>query len=151
MAIGGIGGQSSFYPAQAAAQYTKNAASGIDDIGKMGQARKDAAAATAEKSTPLGGQPPGGMAASGSAADGGRQKSAAVGESPAKDESSANSAVYDPRDTNRDGKVSLQEELAYAAKQYSARSTGIVNATKIPPPNGVTGQEPQSSSISLKV
>jgi len=147
MSIGGIGGQSGFYPAEAAAQYYKNAIGGVKDSGKFSQARQQAEAekiGVAERN-PLGAIP------SGDISKGGEKKSATTEESST--ESSTNSLAYDPRDTNRDGQVSLQEELAYAAKQYSAASAGgrRVGNKSNSPSNNINSPKPQSTSINMLV
>jgi len=147
MAISGIGGQSGLVPAQAAAQYTKNATAGINFTGKAALEGKDVAKElpSGNPRTPVVPPPGGGTSAAKSGAEVGAQKSATA------NDSSASRTTYDPKDTNRDGQVYFQEELAHAAKQYSVNSTvnGLTN--KLPPPNGVNGQEPQASSISLFV
>ena len=71
--------------------------------------------------TAPGGMPPGGMGG------GGAQKSGAAGGS------SSSSGTYDVKDTNKDGKVSSQEEIAYAIKQSGGGSdsdnmTSSINA-----------------------
>ena len=131
MSIGEISGQSGFYPAQAAAQYKQNTVGGINETGKMGQARQEAARAAATPSH-FGESPPGGIEKFSNA-----------------DESATGTLVYDPRDTNQDGKVSLQEELAYAAKQYSA-GTNRAAEDKTPGRDDVNGQATRHPSISLK-
>jgi len=168
MSIGGVAGHGGLNPAQFAAQFFKkadaNGDGGIDkaefkkmlsqvpDVkkgavdldkvfseidtdgsGKISQAENQSAV---KKMVARGG-PPGGMP------PGGGAKQAGGG-----GESSASTLSIDPRDTNGDGKVSLQEALAYAAKQYSAGSGGGNNTAAT---NGVSGQESPGSSISLKV
>jgi Ca2+-binding EF-hand superfamily protein len=70
---------------------------------------------------PPGGMPPGGMGG------GGAQKSSAAGGS------SSSSETYDVKDTNKDGKVSLQEEMAYIIEHLndgsdSDNKTSTINA-----------------------
>jgi len=63
---------------------------------------------------PAGGPPPGGAPPGGAPSSGGSG-------------ASSKSQYYDPADTNQDGKVSLQEQAAYDAKQASKKedSTGL--------------------------
>ena len=141
MSISGIGSQGGFNPTKMAAQFFKkadgNGDGGIDkaelktalsqgpadksgdmdidkifsevDADKNGKISQTENEATMKKMDGQGGPPPGGMG-------GGMQKSGAVGGS------SSSSGTYDAKDTNKDGKVSAQEEMAYAIKQSSGES-----------------------------
>jgi hypothetical protein len=68
--------------------------------------------------------------AGGSPSGGAKKSSSASG-------SSSSGKVYDPRDTNQDGKVSLEEELAYDLKhpqeatQNSATATNDSNGSQL--------------------
>lgn len=105
MSLNGIGGQSGFNPAQAAAQYYKNYSAGSYDAGKIGQANKEA---PAERPGAQGRRSPLGVG-------GGETQPPGYAKS-----SASNSISYDPRDTNGDGRISLQEDFSYTAKRYSA-------------------------------
>lgn len=141
MSLGGIGGQSGFHPAQAAAQYNKNAPNGVKESGKFALARQQA---EAEKFVVAERHPLGSMT-SVEISDGNGKKPDTT------EESSAKSVIYDHRDTNRDGKVSLQEELIYAAKQYRAASAGSrkFSYNGNSPINSINTPNPQSISINL--
>lgn len=141
MAIGGISGKNGYYPSHAAAQYDKNATIVTNDTGKINQAKQQFGV---DKFDSLVGQPPGAIP-SGEVSDGGTKKSDVA------DDSSINSLVYDPRDTNRDGKVSLQEEIAYAAKKYSSGSASARNSAgkTIHMNNSENVQQPRASSINV--
>jgi len=141
MSISGIGSQGGFNQAQMAAQFFKkadvNGDGGIDKAefktmlsqgpdgktgtmdtdkifneidadgnGKISQAENENAMKKmgGQGGEPPSGPPPGGMGGSGA------QKSDAAGGS------SSSSKTYDVKDTNKDGTVSLQEEMAYAIK-----------------------------------
>jgi Ca2+-binding EF-hand superfamily protein len=152
MSISGIVSQSGFDPAQMAAQFFKKAdANGdggidkaefktmlsqgpggktgtmdtdkifseidVDGNGNISQAENENAmkkmggqGGAPPSGPPPSGPPPGGMGG------GGAQKSGAAGGS------SSSSGTYDVKDTNKDGKVSLGEELAYALKHPSSGS-----------------------------
>ncbi|QOY89956.1 EF-hand domain-containing protein [Paludibaculum fermentans] len=89
----------------------------LDSGGKGYITKQDAADGLekmAQKMEQGGGAPP---------ADGGKQGSGGSGSgggsSSSTTSSSSSSEVYDPKDTNQDGKVSMQEEVAYALSQYT--------------------------------
>jgi hypothetical protein len=189
MALSGIGGQSGFSPAQAAAQYYRNATGGTEADGRMSQARKEAAAleesrarrresllGTGDRGQQFGASTKSSINSvvydprdtngdgkvssleefsynvkqygAGDIGESSESKKAETAEeSGAIEESSSNYTVYDPKDTNRDGKVSLQEEIAYAARQYRAGSAGD---KVIPPSDDSNEQRSQYSSISLQ-
>ncbi|MGJ5819235.1 hypothetical protein [Paludibaculum fermentans] len=48
-------------------------------------------------------------------------------------ESTSSGTVYDPRDTNKDGKVSAQEEISYVVKQYSTPAVAGSSAEQAVP------------------
>ena len=147
MSISGIGSQSGFDPSQMAAQFFKkadvNGDGGIDKAefktmlsqgpggqtgtmdtdkifseidadgnGTISQAENENAMKKmgGQGGAPPSGPPPGGMGG------GGTQKSGTTGDS------SSSSGTYDVKDANKDGKVSLEEELAYALKHPSSGS-----------------------------
>ena len=158
MSISGIGSQRGFDPTQMAAQFFKktdvNGDGGIDKAefktmlsqgpggktgtmdtdkifseidadgnGKISQAENENAMKKmgGQGGAPPSGPPPGGMGG------GGAQKSGAAGGS------SSSSETYDVKDTNKDGKVSIQEEIAYAIKHSGGGSdsdnkTSSINA-----------------------
>ena len=140
MSIGGIGGPSGFQPAQIAAQYQKNAESTIKGHGKTGQALAEP---VVEKSGVPGapGHPQEIKAAEG--------RSSIASQKPDTGGTPSPNAVADyPRDTSKDGKISPQKALAYAAEKYRSES---IRDNKPAVPNGINGQEPPRSSISLKI
>ncbi|MBA4397540.1 MAG: hypothetical protein C0394_09195 [Syntrophus sp. (in: bacteria)] len=158
MSISGIGSQSGYNPTEMAAQFFKkadaNGDGGIDKAefktmlsqgpgsqtgtvdtdkifseidadgnGTISQAENENAMKKmgGQGGAPPSGPPPGGMGG------GGAQKSGTTGDS------SSSSGTYDVKDTNKDGKVSLQEEIAYAIKQSGGGSdsdnmTSSINA-----------------------
>lgn len=147
MSISGIGSQRGFDPTQMAGQFFKkadaNGDGGIDKAefktmlsqgpggqtgtmdtdkifseidadgnGTISQAENENAMEKmgGQGGAPPSGPPPGGMGG------GGTQKSGTTGDS------SSSSGTYDVKDANKDGKVSLEEELAYALKHPSSGS-----------------------------
>jgi Ca2+-binding EF-hand superfamily protein len=136
MSISGIGSQRGFDPTQMAANIFKKAdgngdggidkdefkkmlsegpggktaSTNIDKLFSEADANGDSKISQDEFSNAIkkmgaqGGPPPGGMGG------GGAQKLGAAGSS------SSSSKTYDVKDTNKDGKVSIQEEMAYAIK-----------------------------------
>jgi Ca2+-binding EF-hand superfamily protein len=147
MLISGIGSQSGFDPTQMAAQFFKkadaNGDGGIDKAefktmlsqGPGGQTETmdtdkifseidtdgNSTISQAENENAMekmggqGGAPPSGPPP-GRMGGGGTQKSGTTGDS------SSSSGTYDVKDANKDGKVSLEEELAYALKHPSSGS-----------------------------
>lgn len=88
----------------------------LDSAGKGYITKEDAAAglgALAEKLTAARSKKPAEVAPAG---DGAGTGAAAGG-------GTATGTVYDPRDTNQDGTVSMEEELAYNASQYATAAT----------------------------
>lgn len=147
MSISGIGSQSGYNPAEMAAQFFKKADTNGDDgidkaefktmmsqgpgsqtgavdtdkifsemdadgNGTINQAENENAMKKmgGQGGAPPSGPPPGGMGG------GGAQKSGTTGDS------SSSSGTYDVKDANKDGTVSLQEEMAYALKHASSGS-----------------------------
>jgi Ca2+-binding EF-hand superfamily protein len=147
MSISGIGSQSGYNPTEMAAQFFKkadaNGDGGIDKAefktmlsqgpggqtgtvdtdkmfsemdtdgnGTISQTENENAMKKmgGQGGAPPSGPPPGGMGG------GGAQKSGTTGDS------SSSSGTYDVKDANKDGKVSLEEELAYALKHPSSGS-----------------------------
>ncbi|NTV12441.1 MAG: hypothetical protein HGA96_00665 [Desulfobulbaceae bacterium] len=111
MSFNSIGGQSGFNQAQAAAQYYKNYGAGTYEDGRTSQTNKRTlteSAGTKDRLSPIG-------------ISGGGAKQSGMAK-----KSSANPVVYDPRDPNGDGIISLPEELSYAAKRYRAEDTGRI-------------------------
>jgi Ca2+-binding EF-hand superfamily protein len=147
MSISGIGSQSGFDPTQMAVQFFKkadaNGDGGIDKAefktmlsqgpggqtgttdtdkifseidadgnGTISQAENENAMKKMgdQGGAPPSGPPPGGMGGEGA------QKSGTTGDS------SSSSGTYDVKDANKDGKVSLEEEMAYTLKHPSSGS-----------------------------
>jgi hypothetical protein len=90
---------------------------------------------------PAGGPPPGGAPPGGGGATGGGGGSGASGSASA-------SKTYEPADTNQDGKVSLQEQVVYAAKQAAEKEAAEKYAAR-----AQTGKEdaPIGASVTSSV
>ncbi len=106
MSISGIGSQTGFNPVQMSLQFTMRA----DDGGQTDQSEN----ATATDKTSIQGGSPAGEAPSAGPPPGGM--GGGVRKSDPSEDTSSSSATYDVRDTNKDGVVSLDEELAYVMK-----------------------------------
>jgi hypothetical protein len=105
MSISGIGSQSGFNPVQMSLQFTRRA----DD---SGQADPSENAIVTDKTNLQGGKPAGVSPCRTTA----RREGGGRGKSDASEDTSSSSATYDLRDTNKDGVVSIGEEMAYAMK-----------------------------------
>jgi Ca2+-binding EF-hand superfamily protein len=99
-----------------------------DGNGKISQAENENAMKKmgGQGGAPPSGPPPGGMPPGGMGGGGAQKSGAAEG-------SSSSSETYDVKDTNEDGKVSLQEEMAYAIEHLndgsdSDNKTSTINA-----------------------
>ena len=87
------------------------------------QSGAKSAAQSAGGSPPAGGPPPGAASGGSASANGSSASSSATS-------SSSSSKTYDPADTNQDGKVSMQEQIAYAISQAAKPSSKSSSETQ---------------------
>jgi hypothetical protein len=96
------------------------------DVAGARQAYADIKSALAQRAPRAGGPPVGGPLPGGAPPRGGHGGgSHGTGESS----SSSSNPVYDPKDANKDGKVSLQEELAYDLSHAQATTQSATKPT----------------------
>jgi hypothetical protein len=118
MSISGIGSQSGFNPVQMSLQFTRRA----DDSGQTDPSEN---AIATDKTNLQGGNPAGGPPPAGPPPGG---MGGGASKSDASEDTSSSSATYDLRDTNKDGVVSIGEEMAYAMK-YSGSAAADETST----------------------